>query len=108
MPPEYWEEHGISTSDLKPFSQPPYSDILANNTQIHFLSYYLYWDPQENYYYCRENTGFSPNTRRSEGTYSKYASLDDRFDGFHYYLGFIKFGIGRATLIPHTKFVWEN
>ena len=57
---EYWEEHGISTSDLKPFSQPPYSDILANNTQIHFLSYYLYWDPQENYYYCRENTGFSP------------------------------------------------
>ena len=38
-----------------------------------------------------------PNAERSEGTYSKYASLDDRFDGFHYYLGFIKFGIGRTT-----------
>jgi hypothetical protein len=34
---------------------------------------------------------------RSEGTYSKYASLDDKLDGFHYYLGFIKFGIGRCT-----------
>ena len=34
---------------------------------------------------------------RSEGTYSKYASLDDAIDGFHYYFMFLKFGIGRAT-----------
>ena len=61
------------------------------------MGYYKYWDPQENYYYCKENVGFTPNPMRSEGTYSKYASLDDCFDGFHYYLGFIKFGIGRAT-----------
>lgn len=38
-----------------------------------------------------------PNSERSEGTYSKYASLDDEIDGFHYYLSYIKFGIGRAT-----------
>ena len=45
-----------------------------------------------------ENTGFSANPDgRSEGTYSKYASLDDRTDGYHYYLGYIKFGIGRTT-----------
>ena len=37
------------------------------------------------------------NPYRTEGTYSKYASLDDKLDGFHYYLMFIKFGIGRAT-----------
>ena len=29
-----------------------------------------------------ENTGFSANPERSEGTYSKYASLDDKTDGF--------------------------
>ncbi|MDZ4346083.1 MAG: N-acetyl sugar amidotransferase, partial [Candidatus Binatia bacterium] len=29
--------------------------------------------------------------------YSKYASLDDKLDGLHYYLSFIKFGIGRCT-----------
>ena len=97
LPPEYWSEHGISLSDLKPFMQPPIDKIKANNTEIHFFGYYKYWDPQENYYYCREHTGFVPNPLRSEGTYSKYASLDDRFDGFHYYLGFIKFGIGRTT-----------
>jgi hypothetical protein len=53
--------------------------------------------PQENYYYAVENTGFLANETRSEGTYSKYASLDDRTDGFHFYLAYIKFGIGRAT-----------
>ena len=28
---------------------------------------------------------------------SKYNSIDDRIDDFHYYTTFIKFGIGRAT-----------
>lgn len=97
LPPEFWTEHGISQVDLKPFMAPKYEDIVKNNTQIHFLGYYKFWDPQENFYYCSEHTGFTPNTERSEGTYSKYASLDDRIDGFHYYLGFVKFGIGRTT-----------
>jgi N-acetyl sugar amidotransferase len=97
MPPQYWEEHGIILADLKPFTQPNFAAIKSNKTEIHFLGYYKYWNPQENYYYCAEHTGFTSNPQRSEGTYSKYASLDDRFDGYHYYLGFIKFGIGRAT-----------
>ncbi len=97
MPPEFWIEHGIGTGDLKPFMAPPYEEIAANKTEIHFLGYYKFWDPQENFYYCREHTGFTPNPERSEGTYSKYASLDDRVDGFHYFLGYIKFGIGRTT-----------
>ena len=97
LPPEYWVEHGVSLADLKPFSAPDRERVEDNKTEIHFFSYYEFWDPQENYYYCREKTGFEPNDQRSEGTYSKYASLDDKFDGFHYYLGYIKFGIGRTT-----------
>ena len=97
LPPEFWLKHGINEIDLKPFMAPPYKLLMDNNTSIHFFSYYKCWDPQENYYYCRENTGFEPNTERSEGTYSKYASLDDKIDGFHYYLSVIKFGIGRTT-----------
>jgi hypothetical protein len=68
-----------------------------NKTEIHFYGYYKQWIPQVNYYNCVENTGFSANPVRSEGTYSKYASLDDQLDGFHYYLSYIKFGLGRAT-----------
>lgn len=96
-PPEFWIEHGVSLDDLTPFRPPNYDDIIQNKTEIHFMSYYHLWDPQENYYYCLKNTGFTPNTERSEGTYSKYASLDDEIDGVHYYLSYIKFGIGRAT-----------
>ena len=97
LPPEFWVEHGLTLGDLMPFRAPPYEQIMANRTEIHIFGYYKFWDPQENFYYCQEHTGFSPNPERSEGTYSKYASLDDKIDGFHYYLGFIKFGIGRAT-----------
>lgn len=94
-PPEFWTQHGISKADLKPFMGPIGYDTLY--PEIHFFSYYKPWDPQENFYYCSEHTGFTPNPERTEGTYSKYASLDDRLDGLHYYLAFIKFGIGRAT-----------
>jgi N-acetyl sugar amidotransferase len=97
LPPEFWAEHGVSLADLHPFMAPRFDDIKRNQTEIHFFGYYKFWDPQENYYYCLENTGFTPNNERSEGTYSKYASLDDKIDGFHYYLAYIKFGIGRTT-----------
>jgi N-acetyl sugar amidotransferase len=97
LAPQFWLEHGLSMADLHPFKAPPFEDIIRNKTEIHFFGYYKQWDPQENFYYCVENTGFSPNTERSQGTYSKYASLDDKIDGFHFYLGFVKFGIGRAT-----------
>ena len=94
-PPEFWRHHGISEADLKPFEAPLYER--ARELEIHFMSYYHRWTPQENFYYCSEHTGFSTNPERTEGTYSKYASLDDKLDGLHYYLAFVKFGIGRAT-----------
>lgn len=97
LPPEFWRDHGLSDADLNPFMEPKFEDAVANKTEIHFMGYYHHWDPQENFYYCTENTGFKTNSERSEGTYSKYASLDDKIDGFHYYLSYIKFGIGRAT-----------
>ncbi len=91
--PEFWQAYGITDRELEIF----YGPKGAHETQIHFFGYYKKWSPQENFYYCAEHVGFSTNPERTEGTYSKYASLDDRLDGLHYYLGFIKFGIGRAT-----------
>jgi N-acetyl sugar amidotransferase len=96
-PPEFWVEHGVSKSDLYPYMPPLYEKITKNKTEIHFMSYYHFWDPQENYYYSVKHTGFESNPERSAGTFSKYASLDDKTDGQHYYLSYIKFGIGRAT-----------
>lgn len=79
---------------LSPFHSPPPP---SKDVQFHWLGYYLPWHPQGNYYYACEHTGFEPNDDRSEGTYSKYASLDDKMDGLHYRFGYLKFGIGRCT-----------
>jgi hypothetical protein len=85
-------------SDLLFYRPPAIDEMHKLGVQFHWFSYYKKWIPQENYYYASEHTGFKANPEgRSEGTYSKYASLDDQMDGFHFYLAFIKFGIGRAT-----------
>lgn len=97
VPPETFLKYGISEKDMKPYFPPATEKLDELGLEIHYFGYYHKWVPQENYYYCVEHTGFRANNVRSEGTYSKYASLDDQIDGFHYYLMFIKFGIGRAT-----------
>lgn len=97
MPPEALLDHGITREELYPYIAPSVEKLKKVGVELHYFSYYHNWIPQENYYYCVENTGFKPNPIRSEGTYSKYASLDDKLDGFHYYLMYIKFGFGRAT-----------
>lgn len=95
--PEEIKSYGVSEADIKPYLAPDEKELDKLGVEIHFYGYYKKWVPQENYYYCVEHTGFQANPVRSEGTYSKYASLDDKIDGFHYYLSYIKFGIGRAT-----------
>ncbi len=65
--------------------------------EVHYLGYYLKWIPQEAYYYSVENCKFRPRPFRTQGTYSRYSSIDDKIDDLHFYTTFIKFGIGRAT-----------
>jgi len=80
------------------YKAPERSKIEQLGIEMHWYSYYHHWVPQENFYYASQHTGFEANPEgRSEGTYSKYASLDDKTDGFHWYLGYIKFGLGRAS-----------
>ena len=90
-------DHGYSLNDITPYI--PYAPGLleSKKIEVHYLGYYKQWDPQECYYYAVENTGFSSNDERTEGSYSKYSSIDDKIDPFHYYTTLIKFGIGRAT-----------
>lgn len=95
--PDYWESKGFTDANLQPYQAPSLERLKEVGTEIHFFGYYKFWDPQANFYYSAEHTGFRPNPERTQGTYSKYASLDDKVDGFHYYLSYLKFGIGRAT-----------
>jgi N-acetyl sugar amidotransferase len=94
---ELMAKHGVPRSDLNPYLPVAMKRLTATGTQVHYLGYYIKWDPQEMYYYAVENTGFEANTERTEGSYSKYSSIDDKIDPLHYYTTLIKFGIGRAT-----------
>lgn len=91
------EDFDVNLTDLMTFLPLPADELLKTNIQIHYLGYYLKWIPQEAYYYAVENTGFQARPFRTQGTYSKYNSIDDKIDDLHYYTTFIKFGIGRAT-----------
>jgi N-acetyl sugar amidotransferase len=94
---EIMEKHDVPLADLTAYLPADPTEYDKAAIEIHYLGYYLKWTPQEAYYYAVEHTGFEANPVRTEGTYSKYNSLDDRIDGFHYYTTYVKFGIGRAT-----------
>ena len=84
-------------SDLKLFLPATIEEINESKVDVHYLGYYLRWTPQEVYYYAVENTSFKARPFRTQATYSKYNSIDDKIDDLHYYTTRIKFGIGRAT-----------
>jgi N-acetyl sugar amidotransferase len=87
----------FSINDFTPYL-PIDAETKSNKAlEVHYLGYYLKWDPQECYYYAVENTGFNSNDQRTEGSYSKYSSIDDKIDPFHYFTTLIKFGLGRAS-----------
>lgn len=88
---------GVEEYELQPYLPANPAEIEAQNVEVHYLGYYLKWHPQSCYYYSVEHGGFQASPERTPGTYSKYNSIDDRIDDFHYYTTFIKFGIGRAT-----------
>ena len=90
-------ETDFKLNDFKPYVPPKAEYLESKGVEVHYLGYYLPWDPQECYYYATENTGFQSNSERTEGTYSKYSSIDDKIDMFHYLTTLVKFGIGRAT-----------
>ncbi len=98
FPVEYFEKHGIEKKKLNYYYPPSPKECDKINLENHYFGYYKKWIPQNNYYYAVEHCGFEPEPMgRSEGTYSKYASIDDKLDGYHYYFALLKFGHGRAT-----------
>lgn len=94
---DYIDTGKYTKDDFAPYIAPKRKELIDAGVQVHYLGYYLKWDPQECYYYSVENTGFEANPERTEGTYSKYSSIDDKIDPFHYFTTLIKFGIGRCT-----------
>jgi N-acetyl sugar amidotransferase len=91
------ENFGFGISEFDAYMPVNPETLKKVGTEVHYLGYYLKWHPQSAYYYSVEHGDFEPSPERTAGTYSKYSSIDDRVDDFHYFTTFIKFGLGRAT-----------
>ena len=95
---EELKKYNIEKNDLIPYMPLKENELENKDFEVLQLPYYLNYNPQSNYYYSVQNTDFEVNPDgRTEGTYTKYASLDDKIDGLHFYTWFIKTGRGRTT-----------
>jgi len=91
------DDYGLTLTDLEPYFPADATKLVQRGVEVHYTGFYLKWHPQSCYYYSVEHGGFQPSPERTPGTYSKYNSIDDKIDDFHYWTTFVKFGIGRAT-----------
>ena len=88
---------GLTPTEIEPYLPVALEDVQDADISVYYMSWFENWRSQEKYYYAMEHGGFMPNPERTEGTYTKFSSLDDKIDGLQYYTTNIKFGIGRAT-----------
>tara|TARA_Y100000389_G_C17400688_1_gene485151 strand:- start:122 stop:1282 length:1161 start_codon:yes stop_codon:yes gene_type:complete len=94
---DFWLSKGFTKKDLAFYLPVSEEEINKFETESFFYGYFKDWSNHSNFYYASENTGFKPNIRRTEGTYTKYSSIDDKIDPFHHYFSLLKFGHGRCT-----------
>jgi len=94
---ELKEKYNLSNNDFEAYRSPNIDDINSLDLQVHYMSYYKFWRPQENFYYASQHMGLEVADERTPGTYTKSNGLDDKLECFHYYLMLLKFGLGRAN-----------
>ena len=95
---ELKKKYNLSNNDLSPYMPIESKLLKKSKIRILFLGWFLKWNPQEVYYYATKNCGYSPDTQRIDGTYGRYAGVDDKIEWLHFFCHYIKFGIGRCRL----------
>lgn len=93
---ELMSKYSLSANDLHSYMPLRSNELYGKKLTVENLGWYIPWDPQEAYYYAVDNCGFVSDDQRTDGTYGKYSSIDDKFESLHFFCHFIKFGIGRT------------
>ena len=89
-------DYSLKENELDPYIPLTFDQFKKADLKCVAFSYFENWHPQKNYYYTVKNSDFKPSPERTLGTYSKYASIDDKIDDLHFYTTKVKFGIGRT------------
>ncbi len=89
-----WVDENVSERDLEPYMVP--EEVYKKNSAI-FFGYFFPWDIVKNYEYVKKEYNFTIRTKRCNGTFTNFDSLDDLMDDLYYYMQYIKFGFGRCS-----------
>jgi N-acetyl sugar amidotransferase len=94
---EYMLEHGAKMRDLLPYVYPSDEEILKVGVTGLYLGQFLKWDGIKQLQKMKQEYGFMVHDGPMEGTYTNYENLDNKGQGLHDYMKWVKFGYGRAT-----------
>ena len=94
---ELESNHKITKNDLQFYLPNDVNKLKEKDIQVLYLGEFERFEPQENYYLATKVSKFIGNAERTQQTYTKFTSIDDKVDNFHFYTAYVKFGYGRCT-----------
>lgn len=93
-----WDQFGVLKSDLSPYIEPNNNELSSYNIDRFFLSNYIPWKDNSNLFNALNVvTGFQTSSKRTVGTYTFGAGIDDKLDEIYLWIMWPKFGFHRAT-----------
>lgn len=94
---------GLTGNDLYNYMPIKKAELQNSDIKVYYLSHYLKWHPQSNYYYAVKHGNFVTSDERMPGTYTKFISVDDKMEYFNYYTLGIKYGLGWTSNIASVE-----
>ena len=94
---ELKDKYNLTLEDLEPYLPLKKSQLNGRDIKIYYTGHFIIGTHNKSIIKWLENADLKQMICRTEGSYCKYSSFDDRIDGFHYYTTWIKFGLGRAS-----------
>jgi N-acetyl sugar amidotransferase len=96
--PANWHQYEIDKKHLIPYIIPLQTEQDMAKIKRMFLGDYIPWNNNRNLFYALNVIGgFNLLERRTVGTYTHGASIDDDIDELYLWFLWVKFGFGRAS-----------
>ena len=94
---EYMKKHGVEMKELLPYVYPSDEDILDVGVTGLYVGHFIKWDARKHLEKMKKDYGFLVHDGTMEGTYTDFENLDNKGQGLHDYMKWIKFAYGRST-----------
>jgi N-acetyl sugar amidotransferase len=89
--------YGIDMKELLPYVYPTDQEVLNVGVTGLYIGHFIKWDARKQLQKMIDDYGFIVHDGEMEGTYTNFENLDNKGQGLHDYMKWIKFGYGRTT-----------